>query len=116
MKIEDFSKEQLEAELKKRADSFGENKEEKVLVFGTLCFYPEGPSIEVFKIIEGPQDFAFLSTYSLRARFNSHRQYKFFYFKTDKGSFDHFEKTLNEKHKTFVEFILENKSVKMEDL
>lgn len=51
------------------------------LIVGTYCNYNGRDIIEYFRKIDEPDDLTFLEKARLRARFNSQRNYKYFYFK-----------------------------------
>lgn len=83
------------------------------LVIGTVCDYPEGPMVEWFKETKKPEDLPGPNVY-LRARFNGHRNYRLFYFKTD--CFDALDKQLNKNPQAFSEWITNNSMVKFEQM
>jgi len=79
------------------------------LVIGTMCDYPEGPAVEVFKEVKKPEDMLSRSVY-MRARMNGHRNYRMFYFKTD--SFNDLDRSLNEDPRSFAEWVEKSDSMK----
>lgn len=87
---------------------------ETSLILGSVCFYPEGPFVELFKKIENANDLKFLTSYRLRARMNGQRNYKLFYFKSTK--FETLKKNLDENEKSFIEWLFSSVSVKMESI
>jgi len=112
MDITKLSTEELLEELRKRNETQTETDDDKntVLVFGTIGIDQGHNFVEIFKKIEKPTDLDFLQQVSLRARFNSHRFYTGFYFKTDK--FEELNKNLNDNNEDFADWIRENKKVK----
>lgn len=99
---------ELLAELKARQEKPEESN--MVLVFGTICSDGGRDFVEMFKEIKTEKDLTFMQGLSLRARFNSHRNYRGFYFKTD--VFEKLNKRLNEDNAGFAEWIKETGSVK----
>ena len=83
---------------------------EPVLVFGTIGNDSGTNFIEVFEKIKSPNDLHFLQAIKLRARFNSHRYYQGFYFKTDK--FDELKEQLEENNEEFADWVRNCKSIK----
>jgi hypothetical protein len=95
MNLSQFTKEQLQEELNKRLDQ-EENKPHLVIAIGGK----DGHSYftECLKLVKDYKDMPDLSFWSLRARLNSHRFYKLFYFKTDQENFDILENKVEEKN------------------
>ena len=83
---------------------------EPVLVFGTIGNDSGTNFIEVFEKIKSPNDLHFLQAIKLRARFNSHRYYQGFYFKTDR--FDELKEQLEENNEEFADWVRNCKSIK----
>jgi hypothetical protein len=118
MNISDFTTDELLDELNKRS---GENEietkednSESVLVFGSIGNDAGKYFVEVFEKITSPDDLAFMKPYSIRVRFNSHRRYKGFYFKTDQ--FDKLKKSLDEDNEKFANWVKETNSIKFIEL
>lgn len=99
--------EEILEELKKRENV--SNTKDEVLVLGSIGNDGGTNFMEAFKKIKTPDDLDFLTTYALRARFNPHRKYKVFYFKTT--DFDVLEKTFNNNNEDFANWILQNKHI-----
>lgn len=96
------------AELEKRSEVTKSDK--SVLVFGTIGIDAGSNFVEMFKEIKTEKDFDFINQVSLRVRFNSHRHYQGFYFKTTE--FEKLEKNLNDNNENFANWIIQNNSVK----
>jgi hypothetical protein len=96
------------AELEKRSEVT--KSDESVLVFGTIGIDAGSNFVEIFKEIKTEKDLDFINQVSLRARFNSHRYYQGFYFKTTE--FEKLEKNLNDNNEQFANWIRETNSVK----
>ncbi len=99
----------LEALLAKR------HKPDFILVFGTMGYDIDRrrgmvPFVEVFRKVEKIDDLEMLVAINLRGRFNTHRHYKGFYFKTDQ--FEKLEKLLEEDNEAFARWIDSTDSVK----
>jgi len=108
MDLSNLSTEEILTELEKRSTT--KEVKNNVLVFGTIGNDAGSHFVEVFKEIKEPNDLDFINQVALRARFNSHRQYQGFYFKTDK--FKELEQNLNKDNKSFANWVKENNSVK----
>ncbi len=109
MDLSKISKERLIKELENRSlKPVGAGKN---LVVGTLCDYPEGPMVEWFKETKKPEDLPGVNVY-LRARFNGHRDYRLFYFKTD--CFDNLNTRLNENPAEFSQWVTDSPMIKFE--
>ena len=108
MDISKLSTKEILEELEKRSAT--KEVKDNVLVFGTIGNDAGTNFVEVFKEIKTPNDLDFINQASLRARYNSHRQYKGFYFKTNE--FKKLEKSLDEDNESFANWIRENNSVK----
>jgi len=104
MDISRMTTEQILAELQKREEV--PTTDDVVLVFGSISNDCGTDFVEVFKKIKTPDDLAFLHNYSLRVRFNSHRDYKGFYFKTT--DFKQLEKNLNGNNEEFAKWVRQN--------
>lgn len=99
------------AELEKRNRSKKTEKTNNIdLVFGTIGIDGGTNFVEVFKKIKTEKDLDFLIFLSLRSRFNSHRQYKGFYFKT--SDFNKLKKESNENNILFANWIRGNNNIK----
>lgn len=96
------------AELEKRSGV--DKSDEAVLVFGTIGIDGGSNFVELFKKIKTAKDLDFIDQVSLRARFNGHRHYQGFYFKTTE--FEQLEKNLKEDNEQFADWIRQAKSVK----
>jgi hypothetical protein len=107
MDISKMTTEEILAELNKR-DTITET-DDIVLVFGSISNDSGTDFVEVFKEIKTPDDLAFLHNYSLRVRFNSHRNYKGFYFKTTE--FEALEKNLNDNNEEFAKWVRQNERI-----
>lgn len=103
MNLKKISTEDLLKEVQRRNEN---NEKEKYLVFGSIGNDLGVHFVEVFKMIKKPEDLSFLGNYSLRVRFNPHRNIKGFYFNTDEKSFQELVKTVNENSELFAEYIL----------
>jgi len=108
VELKDISTEALLAEIDKRNSK--PSADNKQLVVGTICRDADGDIVEVFKVVESEKDLDFLYSVKLRARFNSHRKYKLFYFKTD--DFEELNKSLDEDMKAFCEWLANSGSIK----
>lgn len=108
MDITQMKTEDILAELSRRENVT--ETDNAVLVFGSIGNDCGTDFVEVFKKIKTPDDLAFLHTYGLRVRMNSHRDYKGFYFKTT--DFDKLEKNLNENNERFAEWVRQNNAIK----
>lgn len=95
--------------LKFLGDMGGEIKQE-CLVLGTICRYPEGYVAETFMKIQKPEDMPNIHKMSLRHRMNTHRDYKFFYFRTNE--FEKLEKSLDEDYIAFGKWVMNTNSIK----
>lgn len=108
--MKDLSKittEKLLEELEKRKET---PKSETIFIVGTICNERGTNYVGVFKKAASEKDLGFIHTAKLRARFNSHRAYRLFYFHSDK--FEELEKSLNEDVKTFGNWVANNKNIK----
>lgn len=110
MKLSEIPKEELLKELQKRANNNEESEGEYSLVIGTICDYPEGPAVEMFNVVEKPEDLP-TNNYLLRARINGQRNYRLFYFKTNQ--FDKLKENLDRDWREFSRWVIETKSIKM---
>lgn len=108
MDITQMKTEDILAELSRRENVT--ETDNAVLVFGSIGNDCGTDFVEVFKKIKTPDDLAFLHTYGLRVRMNSHRDYKGFYFKTT--DFEKLEKNLNDNNERFAEWVRQNKAIK----
>lgn len=103
IKVEEV--EDLDSEVKDR-----DNENLKV-VFGNLHIIKYDDRVEAF-IFDPKEADVFLS--KMRARMNSHRFYRFFYFKTNKENFEQLEKFLERDEKSFIEWLKSTDSVTIE--
>lgn len=110
MNITKISTKTLREELEKRIEQIEKTNDEFVLVFGSIGNDSGTPFVEIFKEIKFESDLDFLQTYSLRTRFNTHRDYKGFYFKTNK--FKQLKQSLNANNEQFANWILSTNSIK----
>jgi hypothetical protein len=110
MNISAFSKEELQKELANRLES---KDDQNVIIaiggvdggrFFTECLIP----------IKTHNDLPNMDSVRLRARYNAHRQYKLFYFKSD--DFDPLKKQFNDNNEEFSKWLQETHSVKSEYL
>ena len=108
MDLTKLSTAEILAELEKRSEV--KKNDEAVLVFGTIGIVDGTNFVEMFKKIKTKKDLNNLQQISLRARFNPHRHYQGFYFKTTE--FDKLEKNLNDNNEEFANWIRETKSIK----
>ena len=91
MNIENLSDDELLAELTRRNEARQKVEEVKpadVLVFGITCIDGKEDVIEIFNKIEKPEDLPNLFVMEMRARMNSHRFYRKFYFKVSLEDYD----------------------------
>lgn len=104
--------EELLEELDKRTRA-ADTSDKSILVVGTICDHLDGPSVELFCKAEKPSD---LPTQfdRLRARYNSHRNYRLFYFKTDQ--FDQLKSQLDNDLRKFSRWVIDCPSIKMEQI
>lgn len=112
MDISKMTTEEILAELNKRETVI--KTDDAVLVFGSIGNDSGTDFVEVFKKIKTPDDLVFLHNYSLRVRFNSHRDYKGFYFKTTK--FEALEKNLNGNNEEFAKWVRQNEHIEYMEL
>lgn len=115
MDINKMSTEQILAELNKRGEATDSDKTDKdVLIFGSIGNNSGANFVEIFREIKSPDDLQFLSNYSLRTRFNSHRDIKGFYFKS--SEFKSLKKSMDENNETFADWVRQNKNIKFVQL
>jgi len=108
MDLTKLTTEELLEELKRRSETKDKNK--TVLVFGTIGIDGGSNFVEVFKEIKTEKDLNFLTQVSLRSRFNPHRYYQGFYFKTNE--FGELEKNLKKDNEKFADWVRGCSSVK----
>ncbi len=94
MDVEDLSIEQLEQLLIQRKSERDSkiDTDNYFPVIGNFVTDSRGTYIEVFSFIEKREDLSILDHYNLRMRFNTHREFQFFYFKVSKESFNEIQK------------------------
>lgn len=109
MDLKAIPSEDLITELKLRGAGASPDAD-TTLVVGTICDYPEGPAVEIFRKVESPTDLP-SDNELLRARFNSHRKYRMFYFKT--YTFDALKDVLDRDWHSFSKWVTECESIKM---
>jgi len=123
MELSELTTSELLEEINKRDAKENDVKEKEsgdVLVLGTMCEEHGNHFVEVFKEIESEKDLDFYSSACMRARINSQRKYKVFYFKTNK--FKKLAETLDKESKKnknsnkFVKWINKTKAVKVFDI
>ena len=108
-----FTTEELLAELNLRTQEEVSSKDEMRLVVGSIGNDCGTLFCEVFNKIETHEDLSFLSTYKIRMRFNTHRNYRLFYFKTDQ--FEYLLSQLdsdNEQFAIWVDSLMKEKRIK----
>ena len=109
-KLLDFSAEELLAELERRSTPVDDTK----LIVGTICWDSGEQIVEMFKAINSEDDLKILSSVSLRARFNSHRQYKLFY--TKSSDFKKLKTFSDADPVKFAEWVISQKHIKFENI
>ncbi|MFA7307624.1 MAG: hypothetical protein WC026_13230 [Hyphomicrobium sp.] len=109
MEISKLSTTEILAELKRRTDLENESESKPTLVFGTICIDGGKHFVEAFKEIKTDKDLSFIRNLELRSRFNSHRNYRGFYFKTD--NYKGLEESMKKDNCAFAEFIRSSKSI-----
>jgi|TARA_R110000787_G_scaffold11722_12_gene38530 hypothetical protein len=108
MDLIQLSTKEIVAELERRTET--ENKKSDLkLVCGTICQERNKFYLEVFKEIGSEKDLDFLTTTSLRSRFNSQRDYRFFYFKTNE--FEILKAKAEENSLSFAKWVNANKAI-----
>jgi hypothetical protein len=107
MDISKLSTNEILEELNKRSVN---SSNDQVLVFGTICVVEGNNFVEMFKEIKTEKDLDCLHRISLRARFNSHRNYLGFYFKTNQ--FKELKVNLNKDNKAFADWVKSTKNIK----
>ena len=111
MDISKLPTSELLTELQKRSEILKEQKGIPYsLVLGSIYQDKGVENIEVFKLINTQDDLKFLKTYSLRCRFNSHRDIKLFYFKT--SSFENLNNLFIHNNTKLAEFVRRSPNVK----
>lgn len=110
MDLTEIPREDLAKELESRAVPMEEAG--SFLVVGTICSYPGGDVIEWFKKVDSEKDIPG-STYMLRARINSQRNYRIFYFKRS-GDFEKLKERLDNDPEGFAEWVNDCESIKQE--
>jgi hypothetical protein len=85
-----------------------------VLVFGTTCIDGKEDVVECFRVIEKPEDLPDMFVMEMRARLNSHRLYRKFYFKTTRESFDELKKSLENDNSRMAGELCKNPNIKFE--
>lgn len=108
MDINKLSTEELLLELYNRSITVRPRKSD-VLVFGTIGIDGNKNFIELFEKIEIPKDLDFLPIISIRARYNSHRNYQGFYFRTHE--FEALKNKLDNNNEQFANWIRKNRLV-----
>lgn len=93
---------------------FSQKTNDTNVVFGTIGIDGGKYFVEVFKEIHKEYDLNFLSSISLRARINAHRNYQGFYFKTN--DFVKLKKHFDEDNESFANWVKETESVKYVEL
>ena len=84
------------------------------LIVGHLEISINRTIVGVFTQVKKPEDLSFLSSLQLRSRFNSDRQFKLFYFKTNE--FEALNKLLDSDHDKFVDFLLKSNNINYMDI
>jgi hypothetical protein len=112
MDISNITTEELMKEIETRSEK--EKKDGYFNVIGTIGIDAGVDFVETFTKINSYNDLPDISAMRLRARFNSHRYYEFFYFKTN--SFEVLKKNLNKDNEQFANWIRETESIKFIDL
>jgi hypothetical protein len=119
MNIENMTDQELLDELNRRKESREESAEPEpkdVLVFGTTCVEGKEDYIEVFRKIEKPEDLPNMFNLEMRASFNSHRNYRKFYFKTSLESFEELSKAVETDNNKIATELCKNPKIKFERL
>lgn len=116
MDLSSLSIDDLKAELDRRAKLDEVKINEPVLVVGSICTEGHVDYIEVFRKVKSPADMPDINSMSLRARFNTHRNYRLFYFKTDEAEYDKLNENLEFDNSALAEWLLENTTVTIERL
>jgi hypothetical protein len=117
MNVKDLSIEELKAELKRRTDSETVNDlpdDYKHLVFGTMCTELKKDYVEIFKLVKTEDDMPMMFGLDMRARLNSHRDYRKFYFKVDETTFNNMESSCLLDNEAFAKSLCEIPGVKFE--
>jgi len=114
MSLDKFTKEELEQELNRRLEDGQEDKKESHLIIATGGIDGRQYYVEVFREIKTVADMPNMDSVMLRARFNSHRHMKLFYFKSD--DFETLNAELEEDHDGFAEWLHTNPNIKWEIL
>ena len=101
--------EDLRAELERRDTP--QKDSGTALVVGTIGSDDGRPFIEVFRRVDSPDDLKQFNTgLAMRARYNSHRNYRGFYFKTD--DFERLQSQLKADNSKLAEWVNTTASVK----
>ena len=90
------------------------DKKESHLIIATGGIDGRQYYVEVFREIKTVADMPNMDSVMLRARFNSHRHMKLFYFKSD--DFETLNAELEEDHDGFAEWLHTNPNIKWEIL
>ncbi len=115
MNIENLSDEELLAELTRRNEAralVDETIPSDVLVFGTTCIDGKEDVIEHFRVLEKPEDLPNMFVIQMRARMNSHRHYRSFHFKTDRGSFELLKASIEKDNAATAAELCKNPNIK----
>ena len=111
MELKELPTKVLIEELNRRSETQKEPTSEYTsLVCGVICGDIDGYYIESFKKVESKDDLGFLNSTMLRSRFNSHRNYELFHFKT--SSFELLSKQYKEEPKEFAKWVKNNELIK----
>jgi len=84
------------------------------LVMGMLGNESGNNYVEGFFKVETKKDIPDMTKLRLRARFNSHRDVRMFYFKTDE--FESLHKNFMDDNEDFADWVVESKNIKKEYL
>ena len=109
MNLSDYSKEELLKELDSRSEDVDREEIGASLILGTMCNQNGTDVVEAFRKIESPEDLSFMDSARLRARMNSQRNYRYFYFR---GNFESLNEIV-EKGGPIMTLLKSSKAVKI---
>lgn len=108
MDLSELKTSEILAELEKRSEI--KKDESAILAIGTIGLDGRTNFVEVFKEVRTEKDLDFIRNAKLRSRFNTHRFYQIFYFKTT--NFKKLEENLNDNNERFANWVREVESIK----
>ena len=96
--------------------NFRIDNENGILIFGTMCTTDKIDRVEIFRRITTADDLPNMKPLELRARYNTHRAYRYFYFRASLHTYDILSNKLKENNEYVAELLKKSKTITFERL